>query len=165
MSVSDVAVHWPAAYNTLPKDIFHRRDVYDAELARIFYGPEWHPLAHRSEIPNKGDFKTLQIGEAPVLIVHGDDGKVRVFYNSCPHRGTQLQICARGHAKEIECPYHRWLFSLKGDLVGAPGIAEFSTNFKKEDFGLRELRSGEYCGLTFATCSDAAPDLTEFMRG
>ncbi len=165
MADSELSVRWPAAYNTLPKDVFYRRDVYDAELARIFYGPEWHPVAHRSEIPNKGDFKTLQIGEAPVLIVHGDDGKVRVFYNSCPHRGTQLQICARGHTKEIECPYHRWLFSLKGDLLGAPGIAEFSANFKKEDFGLRELRSGEFCGLIFATCSDAAPELTEFLKG
>jgi anthranilate 1,2-dioxygenase large subunit len=165
MSVSDVTVHWPAQFNTLPKDVFHRRDVYEAELARIFYGSEWHPLAHVSEIPNKGDFKTLQIGEAPVLIVHGDDDRIRVFYNSCPHRGTQLQICARGHAKELECPYHRWLFSLKGELLGAPGIKEFAPSFRKEDFGLKELRSGVVSGLVFATCSDAAPALDEFVTG
>ncbi len=165
MSVSDVTVHWPAQFNTLPKEVFHRRDVYQAELARIFYGPEWHPLAHVSEIPNKGDFKTLQIGEAPVLIVHGDDDRVRVFYNSCPHRGTQLQICARGHAKELECPYHRWLFSLKGELLGAPGMKEFAPSFRKEDFGLKELRSGVVSGLVFATCSDEAPALDEFVTG
>jgi anthranilate 1,2-dioxygenase large subunit len=165
MSVSEVTVHWPAQFNTLPKDVFHRRDVYEAELARIFYGPEWHPLAHVSEIPNKGDFKTLQIGEAPVLIVHGDDDKIRVFYNSCPHRGTQLQICARGHAEELECPYHRWLFSLQGELLGAPGIKEFAPSFRKEDFGLKELRSGVVSGLVFATCSDEAPALDAFVSG
>ena len=87
-SASEVSVRWPAEFNVLPKEVFHRRDVYEAELSRIFYGTEWHPLAHVSEIPRKGDFKTLQIGEAPVLIVHGDDDRIRVFYNSCPHRGT-----------------------------------------------------------------------------
>jgi phenylpropionate dioxygenase-like ring-hydroxylating dioxygenase large terminal subunit len=164
-SVSEVVVRWPTEFNVLPKDVFQRDDVYLAELEKIFYGPEWHPLAHVSEIPDKGDFKTLQIGNAPVLIVHGDDDKVRVFFNSCPHRGTQLQTCARGQTKEIECPYHRWLFNLRGDLVGAPGMGEFSAAFRKEDYGLRELRSGEFCGLILATCSDKAPPLEVFLNG
>ncbi len=164
-SLNDTNVRWPGEFNVLPKEVFHRPDIYQAELSRIFYGPEWHPLAHVSEIPNKGDYKTLQIGEAPVLIVHGDDGRFRVFFNSCPHRGTQLKTCARGHDKEIECPYHRWLFNLRGQLLGAPGIDEFQSSFRKEDYGLRELRSGEFCGLILATCSDAAPELDVFLNG
>ena len=60
---NEAPVRWPAEFNVLPKEVFHRRDVYEAELARIFYGAEWHPLAHISEIPNKGDLKTLQILE------------------------------------------------------------------------------------------------------
>ncbi len=164
-SIPEVSIRWPAEYNVLPKEVFHRKDVYEAELAKIFYGPEWHPLAHISEIPNKGDFKTLQIGEAPVLIVHGDDGRARVFFNSCPHRGTQLQVCARGSAKEIECPYHRWLFNLRGDLIGASGMDQFEPNFRKENYGLKELKSGEFSGLIFATCSDKAPALEVFLKG
>jgi phenylpropionate dioxygenase-like ring-hydroxylating dioxygenase large terminal subunit len=164
-STSEVPLRWPAEYNVLPKEVFHREDVYRAELEKIFYGPEWHPLAHVSEIPNKGDFKTLQIGEAPVLIVHGDDGKVRVFFNSCSHRGTQLQICPRGNAKEFECPYHRWLYNLRGDLIGAPGTDDFEPKFRKQDFGLRELPSGQASGLIFATCSDKAPPLEKFLNG
>jgi phenylpropionate dioxygenase-like ring-hydroxylating dioxygenase large terminal subunit len=165
MTDTGVSVRWPAQYNVLPKEVFHRRDVYEAELQKICYGPEWHPLAHLSEVPNKGDFKTLQIGEAPVLIVHGDDDKVRVFYNSCPHRGTQLQICARGSTKEIECPYHRWLFSLRGELLGASGMDQFEPNFRKENYGLKELRSGNFNGLVFATCSEEAPELAVFLKG
>jgi phenylpropionate dioxygenase-like ring-hydroxylating dioxygenase large terminal subunit len=159
------SVRWPAEFNTIPKDVFHRRDVYEAELERIFYGPEWHPLAHISELPNKGDFKTLQIGEAPVLIVHGDDDRLRVFFNSCAHRGTQLKTCARGNAAEIECPYHRWLFNLRGNLVGAPGMDQFEPDFRKEDYGLRDLRSAEFCGLIFATCRNETPLLPEFLHG
>ena len=91
-----IQVDWPAKLNEVPKEIFHREDVYRLEMERIFRGPEWHMVAHRAEIPNRGDFKTTYIGEAPVLVVHGDDGRVRVFSNSCPHRGTQLATCARG---------------------------------------------------------------------
>lgn len=84
-------VHWPAKINEIPKDIFDREDVFRLELERIFYGPEWHPVAHTGEIPNIGDFKTFHIGERPLLVVHGQDGGVRVFYNACAHRGTLLE--------------------------------------------------------------------------
>lgn len=38
-------VRWPRDFNVLPKDVFHREDVYRLELERLFYGPEWHPVA------------------------------------------------------------------------------------------------------------------------
>ncbi|MEJ1968632.1 MAG: Rieske (2Fe-2S) protein [Rhizomicrobium sp.] len=100
-------IRWPSKFNEIPKEVFHREDVYRLELERIFMGPEWHMVAHRAELANPGDYKTFQIGEAPVLIVHGEDGKLRVFQNACPHRGTQLATCPRGSGRKIECPYHR----------------------------------------------------------
>ena len=101
MPDTEVSVRWPARYNTIPKDVFHRRDVYEAELSKIFYGPEWHPLAHVSEIPEKGDFKTMQIGEAPVLIVHGDDDKLNPLdktgrKTAAAIRGSELKIYEGG---------------------------------------------------------------------
>jgi phenylpropionate dioxygenase-like ring-hydroxylating dioxygenase large terminal subunit len=132
-------------------------------MLNIFHGPEWQPLAHRSELPAPGDFKTLTLGEMPVLLVHGDDGQVRVFANSCPHRGTRLQTCSRGHGKGIGCPYHRWAFNNRGELLGAPGIQEFPASFRKQDYGLRVLRSDSYCGLIFATLDAAAPALDDYL--
>jgi anthranilate 1,2-dioxygenase large subunit len=158
-----VQLRWPAKFNEVPKEAFHREDVYRLELERIFRGPEWHPLAHKSELPNVGDYKTGYIGETPVLVVHGDDGNIRVFSNSCPHRGTQLKTCSRGHAAEIECPYHRWVFNIRGDLVGAPGQNEFPKDFRKEDYGLRVVRSAEMFGLVFATFRDDAPELADYL--
>ena len=49
--------------------------------------------------------------------------------------------------------------------MGAPGMDQFQPAFRKEDYGLRELRSGEFCGLIFATCSEQTPSLDEFLRG
>lgn len=154
---------WPARYSQIPKEVFHREDVYRLELERIFYGPEWHPVAHVAEIPAPGNFKATQLGEAPILIVRGDDGKVRAFFNSCPHRGTQLQTCARGTGAKIECPYHRWTFDNQGALLGAPGMDSFAPTFSKAEYGLRALRTAEFTGLIFVTCSEATPDLMGYL--
>ena len=158
-----VSLRWPAQFNVLPKEVFHREDVYRLELERIFYGPEWHLMAHVCEVPEPGDFKTLNLGEAPLLILRGDDGHVRVFNNSCPHRGTQLETRSRGNVPDITCPYHRWNFNTRGDLMGAPGIERFPDGFRKEDYGMRELRSETRHGLVFATCSPDTVSLADFL--
>lgn len=163
VAVQETRVAWPAKFNEIPSEVFHREDVYQLELARIFAGPQWHPLAHRAELATPGAFKTAAIGEAAMLLVHGDDGQIRVFRNACPHRGTQLETCARGTRARIECPYHRWTFGRSGELLGAPAIAEFSAGFRKEDYGLRAVRASEFCGLVFATCDDDAPPLAEYL--
>ncbi len=157
-------IAWPKNFNEIPKEIFHREDVYRLELERIFYGPEWTMLGHRAEIPNPGDFKTGYIGEKPVLVVHGDDGQVRVFENSCAHRGVQVETCARGHVAKFECPYHRWNYSTTGKLIGVPGEAQFPKRFRKEDHGLCVLRSGECYGVIFATYSDEVADLDTYLE-
>ena len=160
---SALDIRWPAKFNEIPKEVFHRPDVFRLELERIFRGPEWHPVAHVAEVPKPGDLKTGYVGAVPVLVVHGDDGMVRVFQNSCAHRGTQLKTCARGNADKIECPYHRWTFSNRGELLGAPGMGDFPKDFRKEDYGLRVLRSEQICGLVFVTLSDAAPPLDDYL--
>ena len=157
-------IQWPASFNEVPKEVFHREDIYRLELERIFYGPEWHMLAHVCELPKPGDYKTTYIGEMPVLLVHGDDGLIRVFANACAHRGVQLATCSRGNVGHFECPYHRWTFSVRGDLLGAPGMRDFSAGFRREEYGLRPIRSAQVHGIVFATCSASAAPLDEHLK-
>lgn len=160
---NNLGIQWPPRMNEVPKDIFYRPDVYRAELERIFRGREWHPVTHRAEVPAPGDFKATYIGESPILVVHGEDGKIRVFENACSHRGTQIQTCSRGHAEKLECPYHRWTFSTTGELLGCPGRSDFPEGFVPEQHGLTELRSESYCNLVFATYSASTPNLDEYL--
>ncbi len=95
-------ISWPSKVNEIPKEIFDRDDVYRLELERIFYGPEWHPVAHTGELPNRGDFKTINVGERPILVIRGDDGEIRTFYNACSHRGNLLETRVSGNAVEFE---------------------------------------------------------------
>jgi phenylpropionate dioxygenase-like ring-hydroxylating dioxygenase large terminal subunit len=156
---------WPAKFNQVPNEIFQRRDIYEEEVKRFFWGPEWHPLCHRSEIPNKGDFKTIDLGEnTPVIFLHGDDGEVRAFLNICPHRGVKLQTCNHGNVTGgFQCPYHRWTFNTTGKLIAAPGKEHFPPSFRREDFGMRALRMAEVGGLLFVTLSGQAPPLEEYL--
>jgi anthranilate 1,2-dioxygenase large subunit len=155
---------WPARINEIPKAIFDREDIYQLELERFFYGPYWHPLGHVSEFPAPGSFKSTWIGERPVLVVHGEDGRIRVFYNACSHRGTLLETSFMGCRKAFECPYHRWLFDTTGALRGAPGKDDFAPGFRDADYGLTELRSEVYYGMVFATASAQGPTLPEFLE-
>lgn len=160
---SPVDIRWPDGYAAVPKEVFYRADVYRLELERIFYGPQWHPIGHAAEIPNKGDFKTFRIGEAPVLLTRGDDGIARVLVNSCAHRGTQVETRSRGNATRLVCPYHRWLYDTSGKLLACPGIERFPKEFRKEDHSLRELRSTSFRGLIFATFSDDTPPIEQYL--
>lgn len=158
-----VQLRWPRKLNDVPKEVFLRQDVFHAEMERIFHGPQWHPIAHTAELAEIGSFKTAKIGQVPVFAVHGDDGQIRVFANSCPHRGTLLKTASRGRTKAIECPYHRWAFNNRGKLMGAPGIQDFPESFRKEDYGLQVIRSEQFEGLVFATLDPQTPNLTEYL--
>lgn len=164
MQLTDDLV-WPENYNEVPKEVFVRQDIYELELKRIFYGPEWHVLGHEAEIPNQGDFKTISLAEVPLLMTRGKDDAIRVFYNSCSHRGTQLETAPSGKATRFQCPYHRWTFSNHGELTGCPQSEGFTPGFQKSDFPLSQPRYEIFAGIIFVTLANDAPGLDEFLGG
>lgn len=158
----DVAAHFRNPVD-LPKTIFSSAEIYTEELKRIFYGPYWHPVAHRAELPRLQSFKSTWLAEVPLLISRGQDDSLRAFVNTCTHRGTLLEQRPCGEAAEFECPYHRWLFDAEGRFRGAPGRKDFRPDFRDEDYALRKVRVAEHCGLIFVTLDPSAPTLKEFL--
>ena len=154
---------WSRRISQVPKEVFVSPTLFEQELKTIYYGDCWHPVAHGAELPEVGDFKTFELGRMPLLIARGKDRKVRVFLNSCTHRGTQVETAACGNRSEFECPYHRWLFGLDGELVGCPGFKEFAPDFAKENYGLKEVRAAEYLGLVFVTLGATTPPLDDWL--
>ena len=157
---------WPAKANHVPKDIFVREDVFEEELRRIFYGDEWLMVAHEAEIPNKGDFKTVKVGRVPLLISRDQDGEVNVFYNSCSHRGVQVETAPSGNKRSFSCPYHRWLFDTKGQLVGCPNKpGDFPESFDRKDFPLARPRMAMVYGLILVTFGKNTPPIDDYLEG
>lgn len=53
-------------------------------------------VAHASEIPEGGSYKTINIGKQPVVVVRDRKKKVHVLLNRCRHRAAT--VCE--HKKE-----------------------------------------------------------------
>jgi 3-ketosteroid 9alpha-monooxygenase subunit A len=65
----------------------------------------WQLLALASEIP--GQVTAVALGSRALVAIRGDDGQVRVFDGTCPHRGASLGHGGRVAGPEsIFCPFH-----------------------------------------------------------
>ncbi len=91
--------------------------IFEDEMHRIFE-QTWVYVGHTSEIEQAGDFKTATIGRNPVIVTHADDGRIHVLLNECRHRGNAVCRESRGSSRTFKCPYHGWVYSNTGDLVG-----------------------------------------------
>ena len=76
--------------------IYTEASIFEEELQKI-WRRTWLLVAHESELPEPLDFRTTSIAREPVIVVRGEDGKVRAFLNVCPHRGALLLRAPAGN--------------------------------------------------------------------
>ena len=143
--------------------IFVDPDLYRLEQERVF-GKAWLFVAHESEIPKAGDFVTRKMGEDPVIVWRGQDGKVRVFLNVCRHRGRKVCGEDLGCAAQFQCPYHGWTYSNKGELIAVPFYEGYQGRLDKGELGLYEApRVESYGGMVFASWEKGKGSLGEYL--
>ncbi|HEX4183398.1 MAG TPA: anthranilate 1,2-dioxygenase large subunit AndAc [Caulobacteraceae bacterium] len=153
----------------VPYEIFSSQAVYDREQELIYRGPTWSFLALEAEIKAPGDYKSTFIGDTPVVVTRTEDGEVAAWVNRCAHRGAMVCRLLKGNALSHGCVYHQWSFDSRGNLLGVPfrrgqkGMAGMPKDFKPSEHGLRQLRVATYGGLVFASFSDGAPPLTQYI--
>ena len=102
----------------MPGAFYTSQDQFDHE-ARTVLRNGWHCLGRVDEVPEPGDFFTVQLLNEPLLVVRGDDGTIRVLANVCRHRGMPLAE-GRGNTKRFVCSYHAWMYGRDGALLRAP---------------------------------------------
>ena len=73
------------------REIFVSDDVCKLEMERIF-NRSWIFLGHETELPKPGDFVSRNMGNAPVVVVRDNDGKIHALLNSCRHRGAKYLV-------------------------------------------------------------------------
>lgn len=143
--------------------VYRHPAIFQRELDRIWY-KVWVYIGHESEVPNPGDFVRRQIGLQPVLMVRGQDGIVRVFYNRCRHRGNLVCLADKGNGDRFICPYHAWSYANTGELLEPTFDEGYDYDLPKEEFGLTPVaRQDGYRGLVFASVAEQGPSLAEHL--
>ncbi|MFO0996683.1 MAG: aromatic ring-hydroxylating dioxygenase subunit alpha [Alphaproteobacteria bacterium] len=150
----------------LPLWCYTSQRFFDAEMDRIFL-PGWNLLERLDLVPNRGDFHALTFMNIKLLLARGNDDKVRVFANTCRHRGA-LVAEGHGNCKSFRCPYHSWTFALEGDLVGAPQYEDTDGKplidaSNRHAFGLIEIPSDSWGGFLFVNFRSGGPSLAEYL--
>jgi choline monooxygenase len=139
----------------LPNWCYTSPEFYRREVEQIFM-KVWNYVGHASRIPAPGDFFTIEITGAPIVVIHGDDGVIRAFHNSCRHRGSRIAK-GEGACKNLTCPYHNWTYARDGALIATPLIDE-GENFSHADYPLLPVTLDRWAGFLFVNFdSDCAP--------
>ncbi|MFC3608593.1 aromatic ring-hydroxylating oxygenase subunit alpha [Stutzerimonas tarimensis] len=136
--------------------------IFDEEMDKIFSGT-WVWVAHASEIPDSGSYKTGYIGKQPVLTVRDRKKQVHVLLNRCRHRGATVCEGKKGKTNSLVCPYHGWSYALDGSLRGVPHPESYADMLDKGELPLVSLRVEEYAGMIFATFKHDIEPLVDFL--
>jgi methanesulfonate monooxygenase large subunit len=168
--VSRNAAEWAArpkfpATHYVDTRLYTDPQIFREEQERIFERT-WIIACHESEIPSAHDYRTFRHPAGRNLIViRGDDGEARAFYNVCPHRGNTILHDPAGNARSLTCIFHAWSFDCRGRCTGIARRKEgFQERLDPRDVGLRRVRAAVgYGGFVWVNLDDGAAALDEFI--
>ncbi len=157
--IHELARRQPA--HSLAQPFYVDRAFHELDEQLIFE-QEWLFAAHTCELRRPGDFVTLQVGRNPIVLVRGDDGEIRAFFNTCRHRGSKVCTAERGRSPKLVCPYHQWTYNLDGTLIYAGHMQQ---GFDARGYRLRPVHVRVMGGYVFICLADEPPaDIDEFLR-
>lgn len=159
--MSDLSLQLQQAASQLPVSAYFDEALFQRELKTLFQsGPRY--VGHQLAVPHPGDYHALPHEAQGRALVRNAQGGVELVSNVCRHRqavmlngrgnlNTQQKGSAGGN---IVCPLHRWTYSPKGELLGAPHFAQDPC------LNLNNYKLQEWNGLLFEDNGrDIAADL------
>jgi Rieske 2Fe-2S family protein len=146
---------------TLEAPFYTDPEIFEADLEHIF-SRHWIYVGVEPDIPEPGDFMTVEIGRASLLLVRDEENAVRAFHNVCRHRGARLLSERKGMVGNLVCPYHQWTYDLEGRLLLANHMGEA---FDRSCHGLKPVAVKSAGGLLFVCLAEDPPaDFDEAAR-
>ena len=128
----------------LPNPHYIDSQVFNEEKHAVLFS-SWSGLAVTADVPEIGDAVPLTFVGMPLLVIRDKSNTVRVFQNTCRHRGMILVEKPRKIEGAIRCPYHSWCYSTEGRLVSTPHVGGPGQNthesIDRDLLGLIEVRS------------------------
>ena len=148
----------------LPNEHYISDTVFEEEREAVLFA-NWSGVGFGKDIPNEGDAMPVDFLGMPLLLVRDTDMNVRVYQNTCRHRGMIL-VQEKGNIRgTIRCPYHSWCYGLNGQLRSTPHVGGPGQNLhdyiKRDELGLIEIRSHVFMDVVFVNVSGTAAPFEE----
>ena len=145
----------------LPPRVFHDPDVLAYER-EAWFARNWVCVGREEDLPTTGAFLLTEVAGESLIVVRGDDGELRAFYNFCRHRGATMLTEPCGRLVRFQCPYHAWVYDLQGRLK-QPRHTETLVDFKVDENGLVPVRLATWQGFVFLDLVGEAPPLDAYL--
>jgi len=140
-------------------------DARIAELeARTVFSKTWQMVGRVEQVQKSGQFVTANVAGEPVVVVRGNDGVLRAFFNVCRHHAAAVVTEPCGQTSILHCPYHGWNYGLDGSLKGMPEF-EGVKNFERQQNGLVPVKTETWEKFVFLNLDAQAVSLAEFLGG
>ncbi|MEX5707771.1 aromatic ring-hydroxylating dioxygenase subunit alpha [Parafrankia sp. FMc6] len=130
-------------------------EFYEAEREAIFRRT-WLNVGRVEDVPRVGSYftKEIEAAKASIIVVRGQEGRVRAFHNVCRHRGNKLvwndfpQEEVKGSCRTFTCKYHGWRYALDGSCTFVQQEEEFF-GLDRSDHGLAPVHCEVWAGFIF----------------
>jgi choline monooxygenase len=139
--------------STIPSAWYTDKRIFQLEQETVFSN-SWQVAARLDQLNQPGAYVTAEIGGEPIVIVRGDDDRIRGFFNVCSHHAAAVMTEPAGHANQMRCPYHGWTYSLAGELKGTPDFNDVC-DFDRAENGLRPIETSVWEKWIFAKIDGA----------
>ena len=154
----------PTLIPTLAGSYYTDPDIFAREQQAIF-SADWLCVARSGDLPEAGQFQTVQAGQESVIVVRQRDGGLRAFLNVCRHRGARVCAEESGQVgRYLRCPYHAWSYELNGRLAAAPNLARMP-DIDRTERGLVPVALREWLGYAWICLAAAPPSFEERVMG
>ena len=146
---------------TIPSSWYVDKDLYELELKTVFSNT-WQLAARVDQVQQPGQYVTTDIAGEPIVVVHGNDGVLRAFFNVCRHHAAAVMTEPQGKAAQLRCPYHGWTYSLEGELKGTPDFSGVC-DFDRASNSLLPLEIATWENWVFVKLNSGNLPLKEFL--
>src|SRR5262245_26269309 len=137
--------------------------IFELEQRTVFER-SWQMIGRTDQVRELGQYVSGELAKEPILVIRGNDGILRGFFNVCRHHAAMVMPNAEGRTQTLRCPYHGWTYNLDGALIVTPEFAGVR-NFDRSMNGLMPLQSALWGGLVFVRLSPEGSSLEDFLGG
>lgn len=134
--------------NRIPREAYVDQDWFDREQSTLF-AKSWAFAGVTSDFGEAGDYRAVQQGLYPIVVIRLADGSLAAYHNICRHRGTVLLEGTGNTGKAIICPYHRWTYDIGGKFRGAPNMSSCFPDLDRGAMSLKPAAIGVFNDLVF----------------